>query len=494
MDQIIGFANAVFTPIINMGAAPMMVIILTVIACCFKVKFSEALMGGLKLGIAITGISAVIGLLTTAFSDAMTKFVASTGIQLTITDLGWAPLATITWGSPYTLFFLLIMVLVDIVMIVLDRTNTIDVDVFDIWHLAFVGLACMYFGAPLWVATLLVVFIGVLKIMNSDVMRPTFNDLIDAPGNPMTTTHMNYMMNPIIMVFNKFFDRFLPGLDRYDFDAAKLNEKVGFWGSKFSIGICLGIFVGLLAHEDIKSICTLAFTAAVCLELFSLIGAWFIEAIEPLSQGISNFANERLKGRTLNVGLDWPFLAGRAEIWAAANVLAPIMLLESLVLPGNGLLPLGGIIAMGLTPALLVVTRGKMLRMIIIGTIVLPVFLWAGTLVAPFVTQTAMQVGAFPSGLAAGQLISDTTMEGPVEKLLAFLLGNGCTNLQFLLFFALALAAYLLLFMWYRREMQRRNAEDYVQAGICTPDRLVTGSFAAPAADDSGAGGEAAPE
>ncbi len=121
MDQIIGFANAVFTPIINMGAAPMMVIILTVIACCFKVKFSEALMGGLKLGIAITGISAVIGLLTTAFSDAMTKFVASTGIQLTI-----------TWGSPYTLFFLLIMVLVDIVMIVLDKTNTIDVDVFDI--------------------------------------------------------------------------------------------------------------------------------------------------------------------------------------------------------------------------------------------------------------------------------------------------------------------------------------------------------------------------
>jgi galactitol-specific phosphotransferase system IIC component len=41
VDQIIGFANAVFTPIINMGAAPMMVIILTVIACCFKVKFSE---------------------------------------------------------------------------------------------------------------------------------------------------------------------------------------------------------------------------------------------------------------------------------------------------------------------------------------------------------------------------------------------------------------------------------------------------------------------
>ncbi|MGH2144025.1 PTS transporter subunit IIC, partial [Enterococcus faecalis] len=78
---------------------------------------------------------------------------------------------------------------------------------------------------------------------------------------------------------------------------------------------------------------------------------------------------------TLNIGLDWPFLAGRAEIWAAANVSGPIMLFEAIVLPGNKLLPLGGIIAMGVTPALLVVTRGKLIRMVIIGAIELPVFL-----------------------------------------------------------------------------------------------------------------------
>lgn len=478
MDAVISFANTVFTPIINLGAAPMMVIILTIIALCFKVKFTDALMGGIKLGIALTGISAIINILTTAFSGAMTQFVNSTGIQLTITDLGWAPLATITWGSPYTLFFLLVMVVVDIIMIVRDKTNTIDVDVFDIWHLAFVGLACMFFGANLLEATILVVFIGVLKIINSDLMKPTFNDLIDAPeASPMTTTHMNYMMNPIIMVFNKLFDRFLPGLDKYDFDAAKLNEKIGFWGSKFAIGIYLGIFVGLLAHEDAKTIFTLALTAAVCLELFSQIGAWFIAAIEPLSQGITNFANEKLEGRTLNVGLDWPFVAGRAEVWAAANVLAPIMLLEALVLPGNGLLPLGGIIAMGLTPALLVVTRGKMIRMIIIGAIVLPIFLWAGTLVAPFVTQTAIQVGAFPGTLAAGTLISDTTMEGPVEKFLAYLVGNATTgNIQFIIYSVVAIAAYLLIFLWYRKEMQKRNAE-YVKVGKCHADKLVTGKY-----------------
>ena len=88
------------------------------------------------------------------------------------------------------------------------------------------------------------------KIMNSDLMKPTFNDLLGAPeSNPMTTTHMNYMMNPIFMLFNKLFDRFLPWLDKYDFDATKLNSKIGFWGSRFAIGIYLGVFVGLLAHQ-----------------------------------------------------------------------------------------------------------------------------------------------------------------------------------------------------------------------------------------------------
>jgi PTS system galactitol-specific IIC component len=157
--------------------------------------------------------------------------------------------------------------------------------------------------------------------------------------------------------------------------------------------------------------------------------------------------------------LDWPFLAGRAEIWAAANVLAPIMLLEAIILPGNKLLPLGGIIAMGVTPALLVVTRGKLIRMIVIGAIELPLFLWSGTLIAPFVTQTAKAVGAFPAGLSDSALISHTTMEGPIEKFLGYLVGNASQGqIEFVIYAALALAAYLLIFIWYARQMKKRNA------------------------------------
>lgn len=462
MSGIIDFANTYLGKFMDvMIPSVLMLIVLTIISLIVGVKFSRALEGGIKLAISITAIGAVMNILTTSFSQALQAFVERTGIELSITDVGWAPLATITWGSPYTLYFLLVMIVVNIVMLLLNKTNTLDVDIFDIWHLAITGLFAMYMGANLLVTTLLVIFIGVLKIINSDLMKPTFNDLLDAPDeNPMTTTHMNYMMNPIVMLFNKIIDKLFPFLDKYDFDAAKLNSKIGFWGSKSAIGVYLGIFIGLLAGMKIMDTLTLAFTAATCLELFSVIGQWFIESVEPLSQGIADFANKKLGGRTLNIGLDWPFIAGRAEMWASANILAPIMLLIAIILPGNKVLPLGGIIAMGLTPALLVVTRGRILRMIIIGIFMLPVFLWSGTLIAPYATEAAKSVNAFPQGLSESALITHSTLEGPIEKFVAYFVGlaNSQGGKQILIALVV-MAVYLALFLWYRKEMLKRNEE-----------------------------------
>ncbi|CRF30352.1 PTS system%2C IIC component%2C GatC %2Cgalactitol-specific IIC component [Streptococcus pneumoniae] len=107
------------------------------------------------------------------------------------------------------------------------------------------------------------------------------------------------------------------------------------------------------------------------------------------------------------------------------------MLIEAVLLSkvGNGILPLAGIIAMGVTPALLVVTRGKLLRMIIFGTLLLPLFLLSGTLIAPFATELAKGVGAFPEGVSQTQLITHSTLEGPIEKLLGWTIGNTTTGM-----------------------------------------------------------------
>ncbi len=92
MDVIIDLANKIFKPVLEMGGPIIMLIILTVLALLFGVKFSKALEGGIKLAIALTGIGAIIGMLNGAFSASLAKFVENTGIQLNITDVGWAHL------------------------------------------------------------------------------------------------------------------------------------------------------------------------------------------------------------------------------------------------------------------------------------------------------------------------------------------------------------------------------------------------------------------
>lgn len=87
MNAIIDFANAIFKPLIDMGAPTIMLVVLTIIALCFRVKFSKALEGGMKLAIALTAIGDVMNLLTTSFAPAMNQFVKNTGMHKDIMDM-----------------------------------------------------------------------------------------------------------------------------------------------------------------------------------------------------------------------------------------------------------------------------------------------------------------------------------------------------------------------------------------------------------------------
>jgi len=450
--------NDGFNFFISLGGSAMMFIIITVLSLLFGVSFSKALEGGLRMAIALTGMGAVISLLTSSFGPALNAFVASTGVNLSITDLGWAPLAVITWGSVYTLYFAFICIITNLVMLFLKVTNTLNVDLFNIWNLSVLGLLVNYYsGDNIFVTSIFVVFIYALMLFNADAIKPTINELLDYDEDNITTTaHPSLLVAPLAMILNIFIDRFIPFIDKFDFDAETLNKKIGFWGSKFAIGVYLGVFIGVLGQQSVPEIFTLAFTAGVALELFGLVGGWFGPAIEPLSDGISTMMSKRLRGRKLLVAIDWPILASRAEIWAVANILAPILLLIAMVLPGNQVLPLGGIILTVLTPALLLVTKGKVIRMTLIGTVLIPLFLWAATLIASFLTETSIAMGTFPEGLSNGQLFSSVDSM-PVEKMLAMLVGKmaDTLDLKLIALTVVGFVVYILIFKWYLNTLKK---------------------------------------
>jgi PTS system galactitol-specific IIC component len=338
----------------------------------------------------------------------------------------------------------------------------LNVDLFNIWNISIIGLLILHYsGDNIVLTTIFVAIIYTLALINADVMKPTINELLDYEKTNITTTaHPELLIAPVVMIFNKIIDRFLPFIDKFDFNAETLNRKIGFWGSKFAIGVYLGVFIGLLGHQSPSEIFQLAFIAGVSLELFAYVGGWFGPAIEPLSQGITTFMSKHLRGRKLFIAIDWPILAPRAEIWAVANILAPILLIIALILPGNHVLPLGGILLTVLTPALLIITKGRVVRMTIIGTVMIPLFLWAATMIADFLTMTSKAMGNFPSGLSDGALFSSVDSD-PLEKMLTILVGKAAETLdpKLILFALLAMGGYILMFVWYFKQMRKENSK-----------------------------------
>lgn len=120
-------------------------------------------------------------------------------------------------------------------------------------------------------------------------------------------------------------------------------------------------------------------------------------------------------------------------------------------------MPLGGILLTVLTPALLIVTGGKVIRMTLIGTILIPIYLWSATLVSNFVTSASIEMNNFPKGLSEGQLFTSID-SNPIEKIIAIILGKGWASfdVKYMLIAAGALIIYILIFIWYRKELKAK--------------------------------------
>ena len=152
----------------------------------------------------------------------------------------------------------------------------------------------------------------------------------------------------------------------------------------------------------------------MCLTLFPVISKYFMEALSPISEAVSDYMHGKFEGRKLVVGLDWPFLGGSNEIWLTVIWGIPVTVVFAFLLPQNQILPFAGIVNIALAVPAYLVTKGNLPRMIILATIGVPIFLLVGTAFAPFISKLAISTGAVAAkSLGSAGLISNSSIDGP---------------------------------------------------------------------------------
>lgn len=176
------------------------------------------------------------------------------------------------------------------------------------------------------------------------------------------------------------------------------------------MGAMIGFVLGFSSGNGFKYACTLAVQAATALQLFPMISKLFAQALSPISEAVSEFMRKKFQDREVYIGLDWPILGGRNEVWVAVIFTMIFLLGFSIVLPGNIVLPFAGIVNLSFVVGALLLTNGNVLRMIIHGFISAPLFLYGATYFTSYMTKLARESGTLTEKKG---LISWATFEGP---------------------------------------------------------------------------------
>ena len=129
----------VFSYIISLGASVMMPIIFTVIGLCIGMKFGKALKSGLFVGVGFVGLGVVTALLTTNFNDPLKAISAIYHLQLNVFDMGWPAAAAVAYNTAVGALIIPICLGVNFLMLITKTTRTVNIDLWNYWHFAFIG-------------------------------------------------------------------------------------------------------------------------------------------------------------------------------------------------------------------------------------------------------------------------------------------------------------------------------------------------------------------
>ncbi|HCC0981093.1 TPA: PTS galactitol transporter subunit IIC [Salmonella enterica subsp. enterica serovar Paratyphi C] len=406
MNDIAHTLYTVVQYVLGFGPTVLLPLVLFFLALFFKVKPAKALRSSLIVGIGFVGIYAIFDILTSNVGPAAQAMVERTGISLPVVDLGWPPLAAITWGSPIAPFVIPLTMLINVAMLALNKTRTVDVDMWNYWHFALAG-TLVYYSTGSFVLGLSAAAIAAIVVLKlADWSAPLVAKYFGLEGISLPTLS-SVVFFPIGLLFDKIIDK-IPGVNRIHINPENVQKKMGIFGEPMMVGTILGVLLGIISGYDFKYILLLGISIGGVMFILPRMVRILMEGLLPLSEAIKKYLNAKYPGRDdLFIGLDIAVAVGNPAIISTALILTPISVFIAFLLPGNKVLPLGDLANLAVMASMIVLAcRGNIFRAVITAIPVIVADLWIATQIAPFITGMAKDVNFKMAEGSSGQVSS----------------------------------------------------------------------------------------
>lgn len=390
-------AAFVINYVIDMGASVMLPIVIAIISVAIGIKVGKAVRSGLVIGVGFVGMGLIVDMMNAEVGPAAQAMSERFGLSLSAVDVGWPGMSPITWASPIATVAIPVAIGVNILMLLFKLTKTVNVDVWNIWHMTFTGAIAYAVTGNFAVGILGVVIHAAISYKLGDLWAPILSDYFELDG--LTAPHgTSAYMAPFACLIDWIIDR-IPGLNKIDLTADTLQEKVGVLAEPVVIGGILGTAIGFLAGYDAQSALPLGIKMSAVMVLMPKIVKCIMDGLMPLTERAKELMNAKFNGAEFYIGLDPAILLGDATVVSAGLIFIPLTLLFAVIIPGNTVLPFGDLATIGFFIAIAVgVHKGNLFRSLISGSVIMIVTLLITNQTVAWTTQLAVSTGSAQAG------------------------------------------------------------------------------------------------
>ncbi|GGL57106.1 PTS galactitol transporter subunit IIC [Sporolactobacillus putidus] len=391
---------------VSLGASVMLPVLLFIFALILRIRPGKAFKAGLTVGIGFVGLNLVISLLTTNLGPAAQAMVKNYGLSLSSIDVGWPAASAIAYGTVLGSMAIPVGIIANVILLFLGLTKTLDVDVWNYWHIAFTGSLVYAVSQNFWLGIYTMVIHAALLYLLADMSSRTVQKYYGLPN--ITFPHGASAPGFLLALpLNWLFDH-IPGINKIKLDPETVQKRLGVFGDSTVMGVIIGLIIGILAKYPIGGTLQLAVNTGAVMMLMPRMVALLMEGLTPISEGANDFVQKRFPGRNLFIGMDSALAVGQSSVLSSSLILVPLTLLIAVILPGNKVLPFGDLATIPFMIALMAaVFRGDIFRTVIGGAINIAASLYVASWAAPLITKAAIAANFNLHGSHSISVLSD---------------------------------------------------------------------------------------
>ncbi len=394
-----------------LGSTVILPLFIFIFAVCLKVKVKDAFKSALFIGVALVGINMVVGFFTSQITGPVNLMVENSGVNLPFIDVGWGAAAAIAYGSRVGLMIIPVAIVVNIIMLAVNMTDTLNIDIWNYWHYAFVGALAATFTNNVWMGFLAAIILEMFSLLFADWSQASAQQYYGYEGVSFTTiSSVEYV--PYAVIVNKLLD--LIGLNKVQLNPETIKKRMSVFGEPAVLGLVIGLFIAICGYwnqlgsfESWAVILATGITTAAIMHIFPLMPRILMNGLMPISKSIREVFNKRGMKRQIYFGMDTALCVGETATLATSLILIPICLILMFALPYNKFLWIADLVGFPWFVAMMTpITKGNILKNVIIGASYLCIGNWIITSITPMFTQVAISSGwavdAGMQGIGAG--------------------------------------------------------------------------------------------